>query len=111
MSLRRPGGRAVVVNKVEPPRPEGRRFLDYAQRYSAHVSVQRLIPSRYVNGCVVVCIVLIPTGQAGKIGLGLAVIAMLESTLRANLTCILGVYRNQPSTSFCRFVSELPKPF
>ena len=24
---------------VEPPRPEGRGFLDYAQRYSAHVSV------------------------------------------------------------------------
>src|ERR1700733_11016732 len=24
---------------VEPPRPEGRRFLDYAQRYSAHVSI------------------------------------------------------------------------
>jgi hypothetical protein len=55
--------------------------------------------------------VLIPTGQAGKICLGLAVIGMLESALRANLTGILGVYRNQPSTSFCRFVSELPKPF
>jgi hypothetical protein len=40
--------------------------------------------------------VLIPTGQAGKICLGLAVIAMLESTLRANLTGILAVYRNQP---------------
>ena len=27
------------LSKVEPPRPEGRGFLDYAQRYSAHVSV------------------------------------------------------------------------
>jgi hypothetical protein len=53
----------------------------------------------------------IPTGQAGKICLGLALIAMLESTLRANLTGILAVYRNPPSTSFFRFVSELPKPF
>ena len=26
-------------DSFEPPRPEGRRFLDYAQRYSAHVSV------------------------------------------------------------------------
>jgi len=31
--------RADGCNPVEPPRPEGRRFLDYAQRYSAHVSV------------------------------------------------------------------------
>jgi len=38
--------------------------------------------------------VLIPTGLAGKICLGLAVIGMLESTLRAYLTGILGVYSN-----------------
>ena len=38
--------RAATINagrlmswQVEPPRPEGRRFLDYAQRYSAQVSV------------------------------------------------------------------------
>jgi hypothetical protein len=49
--------------------------------------------------------------ESQKICLGLAVIAMLESTLRASLTCILRVYSNQPSTRFFRFVSELPKPF
>src|SRR5260370_14206385 len=28
-----------IIPPLEPPRPEVRRFLDYAQRYSAHVSV------------------------------------------------------------------------
>jgi hypothetical protein len=31
--------RSSLTFEVEPPRPEGRGFLDYAQRYSAHVSV------------------------------------------------------------------------
>src|ERR1700693_2881889 len=55
------------IANFEPPRPEGRRFLDYAQRYSAHVSVYRLIPTQYVDSCVVVCIVLIPTGPARSV--------------------------------------------
>ena len=50
--------------------------------------------------------VLMSTGQARKMCLGLAVIGMLESTPRANLTCILGVYSNEPSTSFFRFVQS-----
>jgi hypothetical protein len=50
--------------------------------------------------------VLMSTGQARKMCLGLAVIGMLESTLRASLTCILRVYSNQPSTSFFRFVQS-----
>ena len=29
----------LLKQKIEPPRSEGRGFLDYAQRYSAHVSV------------------------------------------------------------------------
>ncbi len=33
--------RSHGLSKVEPPRPEGRGFLDYAQRYSAHVSVYK----------------------------------------------------------------------
>jgi hypothetical protein len=55
---------------LEPLRPEGRRFLDYAQRYSAWVSVQWLIPSQYVYCSVVVCIVGMAAGGACEIGLG-----------------------------------------